>query len=728
MDIMSKTSLNQQINEVELLLNVIKDKETLFEKVAFLSSLSSVKDFLIKNPLIKDYALELPISCDYVVKSIIAINQGPIVFNLKNTGENRIDLLKKLTLELLEIEKSYKYIGGIIGYHLNALSLINNQKIEYSPQKTYIHPECFRLDESLPELPQILRWGLESFEKIFEMYPIGGAGDRLNLKDSHTGFPLPAALLPFLGKTLLEGLIRDLEGREYLYFKLFHQQIWIPVALMTSTEKNNHSHILSICQNTNWFGRRSDNFSFFIQPAAPVITEEGEWSLFAPLCLSLKPGGHGVIWGLAQEEGIFNHLEKQGRRQCIIRQINNPIGGTDSTILALIGLGCHSSKDFGFVSCERPLNCEEGMNVVVENKVEAGYEYSLQNIEYTNFKQCGIEDVPANPGSLFSIFPTNTNILFANIPSIQKALELFPLPGQLINMKSKVPYIDSEGQHSQVRGGRLESTMQSIADQFIKKSAKKLSKEELKNDLNSFIVYNKRPKTISTTKKSYLKGVSSLSTPEQAFYDLLMNHYHLLIECGFKLPEWREFNQFLLQGPACLFLFHPALGPLYSVIKQKIRNGYLHLESEIQLEIAEISIENLELKGSLLVEANPPVGVHNSEGYIEYNKESRCFLKNVIILNQGIDRTSCSESWRNKPNRLESVKIILHEGAEFSAEGILLEGSHFFEVPPNHKMTLLGSGCEWKAELVPIESKTWEWRYEFDSDDTIKLSMWNEYR
>lgn len=46
-----------------------------------------------------------------------------------------------------------------------------------------------------------------------EMYPLGGAGDRLGLVDAVTGEPLPVAMLQYCGRTLLEGLIRDLQVR-----------------------------------------------------------------------------------------------------------------------------------------------------------------------------------------------------------------------------------------------------------------------------------------------------------------------------------------------------------------------------------------------------------------------------------------------------------------------------------------------------------------------------------
>lgn len=51
--------------------------------------------------------------------------------------------------------------------------------------------------------------------QLGEIYPMGGCGDRLGLVDSITGECLPAAMLPYCGRTLLEGLIRDLQVSEF---------------------------------------------------------------------------------------------------------------------------------------------------------------------------------------------------------------------------------------------------------------------------------------------------------------------------------------------------------------------------------------------------------------------------------------------------------------------------------------------------------------------------------
>lgn len=57
-----------------------------------------------------------------------------------------------------------------------------------------------------------------------EIYPLGGSADRLGLVDPDTGECLPAAMLPYCGRSLLEGLIRDLQVQDPCFFK--HQQFY----------------------------------------------------------------------------------------------------------------------------------------------------------------------------------------------------------------------------------------------------------------------------------------------------------------------------------------------------------------------------------------------------------------------------------------------------------------------------------------------------------------------
>ena len=52
-----------------------------------------------------------------------------------------------------------------------------------------------------------------------------GAGDRLGLCDELTGESLPAGMLQYCGRTMIHGLLRDLQAREYLYYSITGQQV-----------------------------------------------------------------------------------------------------------------------------------------------------------------------------------------------------------------------------------------------------------------------------------------------------------------------------------------------------------------------------------------------------------------------------------------------------------------------------------------------------------------------
>ncbi|HAB99135.1 MAG TPA: hypothetical protein DCE71_04870, partial [Parachlamydiales bacterium] len=165
-----------------------------------------------------------------------------------------------------------------------------------------------------------------------------------------------------------------------------------------------------------------------------------------------------------------------------------------------------------FVSCPRLLKTAEGVNVLVERKKGDKVERVLTNIEYCDFARYGIEDKPLEEGGRYSRFTCNTNILFARLQEIEKAVSLCPYPGLLINIKPAT-FVSSSGEKKQIAMGRLESTMQNIADVFIEEHP---VSSEPKTE-KTFVMYNDRKKTISTTKKAYVPGGSLQETPEQGF-------------------------------------------------------------------------------------------------------------------------------------------------------------------------------------------------------------------
>ena len=212
--------------------------------------------------------------------------------------------------------------------------------------------------------------GILSMPFMAEVLPVGGAGDRLGLKDPATGEGLPAAVLPYAGRPMLELLVRDLQAREHLYWRLTGRQLTTPLAVMTSDAKGNHARITALLRRAGWFGRGAASFRLFRQPLVPVTSvEDGRWLLTAPLTAMMKPGGHGAIWKLMRDEGVFDWLAASGREAALVRQISNPMAGVDTTLLALAGTGYVGRRAFGFMSCERVVGAAEGMNVLQERRV-----------------------------------------------------------------------------------------------------------------------------------------------------------------------------------------------------------------------------------------------------------------------------------------------------------------------------------------------------------------------
>lgn len=654
------------------------------------NSFSPFYKMLDKHPLVKRVKERIPpfkmwmegldLKERVMILTLVSLDQADSLFTGWEKREDPAKDLRELAQKLFKIELFYEPIGGIIGYTFLVLKLLQKKGGAYPHTLIETPP---KIDMKEPIVRRYVREGLKKMPLIGEVYPVGGAGDRLNLRDPKTGEALPQAKLQFEGRTLLEGLIRDLKAREVLYERVYGKSTLTPIALMTSSEKMNTRHMIEILEENNWFERPRESYFLFEQPLVPVISVDGTWAANAPFEPLLKPGGHGVLWLLMDEYRVFDWFKKFKRDYLIVRQINNPIAGLDDNLLALAGMGIKEKKAFGFLSCPRLCGSSEGMNVLLQSKNEDGYHSTITNIEYTDFALRGIEDKPM-PSEPYSKYPSNTNILFASIKDVKKALEKSPLPGIVFNAKTKVPYLTEHGL-KETLGGRLESTMQNIADHMTSQTQD--AKVSLK-DLKTFLLYNDRGKTISVTKKEMKKGESLAETPMQAWLDKQKAAYALFEECGFKLPPF----------PDAVIEYSPSLGPLYSIIKQKVKKGALKKGSELLIEGEMIAIEGLDLDGSLKILA----------------PEGRVFLKNILVTNKGLNLRKKHKFWQGTEN-LESLVIECEEHAEFWAENAAFEKPLHLIVPRGHKT--VAKMVKGKLEFITkkISKPSWKWEIGFNS-------------
>ncbi|KAF7124023.1 hypothetical protein RHSIM_Rhsim12G0073000 [Rhododendron simsii] len=267
-------------------------------------------------------------------------------------------VVRRYQIAVLELLAQSTYEGNTINWSKHLNESMGCQLLEVHP------PRVLDLFEDTEYASQAALWGIEGLPDLGEIYPLGGSADRLGLVDPQTA-----------------------AAREFLYFKLYGKQCVIPVAIMTSSAKNNHERITSLCERLGGFGRGRSLFQFFEHSLLPAVgAEDGQWLVtrqFMPVC---KPGGHGVIWKLACDKGIFQWFYNHGRKGATVRQVSNVLAATDLTLLALAGIG--------FASCKRILGATEGKCLVEKKNLDGMWAYGLSCIEYTEFDKFGISEGP----------------------------------------------------------------------------------------------------------------------------------------------------------------------------------------------------------------------------------------------------------------------------------------------------------------------------------------------
>ena len=178
-----------------------------------------------------------------------------------------------------------------------------------------------------------------------------------------------------------------------------------------------------------------------------------------------------------------------------------------------------------------------------------------------------------------------------------------------------------------------------------------------------------------------------------------------------------------------MILRHPALGPLWEVVRQKVRGGRLGEGSELRLEIAEASVVDLDLEGSLLVEADSPLGTARGEdGAMVFDDSScgRVILEGVTVRNAGVDwEHEDTQPWAARHRRKEMCSIELRGDSAFVARGVTFAGEAQFVVPEGMVMTVTQPDAE--GELIISTRKLeaedrWRWDYT-TTDDDVTLTL-----
>lgn len=685
------------------LLETLAPCTTMAETLSQLEKLFPPTPILQKYPELLSWYKDAPLPEKLVLMKLIALNQFTPLFSQFETVPNKIEKVKELTHSLVRVDSFYRNIGGLIGYQDTILRLFLAKDTPLDATK-FLLPPYIDIRQKNEEVWKLAYEGVKNLPQTAQILVLGGAGDRLNLIDSKTNEPLPVACLIFDGKTLFEGLMRDIEAQEYFYYRAFGKQISLPVVIMTSFTKNNNQHIVAMGKKNNWYGHNVHAIQIITQDQVPMVSLDGQWVTTAPFTLDMKPGGHGVIWKLAQESGSFQWLRSHGATSFIVRQVNNPLVGLDMNIASLLGYGTSHHKAFGFISIPSRPGLSEGLNIL---SIKPDNTAAISNIEYTQFTE-----LKTTRPDLFKegACPANTNTLYANIAAIEDAVRKNPFPGTIVNAKATPEALKNAS--TKKIAARLECSMQNIADTFSSPFTENSRKDP--NSLTTFLLLQEREKLMSVAKKAFCPPQSVTETPESCYYDWLQACRRMLKDhCGFTLPKEQTLEEYLKDGPAFTFSFNPAIGPFWNVIGQKIHGGTLFPHADLTLDLAEISCSHLTLDGSLSIKALSPIGSQEEAGTIFSDKVGRAFLENVTIKNEGFVSRTATEALNKSTKPKEQCEIILEGFSEIVAKDVTITGPLYLFVP-NGQRAILSATPSGEPDITFELISTPSWTYSID--------------
>jgi hypothetical protein len=270
--------------------------------------------------------------------------------------------------------------------------------------------------------------------------------------------------------------------------------------------------------------------------------------------------------------------------------------------------------------------------------------------------------------------------------------------------------------------------------------------------LPTFAVHAARRQVTSSAKRAARPGADPADpaalaqTPEGAHADAAANGVDLLAACGVALPPSATAPgpRSPAGTPACVaFHWHPALGPLWEVIAQKVRGGRLGPGSELVLDVAEAALTGLRLDGSLLVTADAPLGhweespdgaADPSPRLVYSPRCGRVRLAGVTVTNAGVDWAHpASQAWSRRLVRREAAAITLHGQSEFEAAGVVLSGDLSFVVPHGYRLTVTADGASpdgLRRTLTRLprsgcggRAPTWEWAAAWGEGGAVRLEM-----
>ncbi len=185
-------------SQLERLAEKLKCCSSDSQRIEELDQEPSVAQWVQESSLWKRFSANLRANAfkELIVKSLVAVGQQDHLL-----WDGDAEKLERMLEDLSLVETFYRDIGGIVGYHWVLCSSLRH-KDKVLTQGHYHRPPGVDISVQNDAVARYILKAIVCLPQLAEIYPVGGAADRLKFCDPMSGQPLPAAKLQFCGHTL----------------------------------------------------------------------------------------------------------------------------------------------------------------------------------------------------------------------------------------------------------------------------------------------------------------------------------------------------------------------------------------------------------------------------------------------------------------------------------------------------------------------------------------------
>lgn len=553
----------------------------------------------------------------------------------KNWPEPGIDSQDKRRLlsQLIHIDESYP--GGLRAYIQNARELLAASKRGDNPYDGYTPevPDGVKLDFASEKYLEAEELGMKEMCRTGFILVAGGLGERLG----YSGIKLALPSDICTEKPFLQLYIDHILALEKKSNALNGSDEKIPLVLMTSGDTDTLTR--SFLEDNKYFGMDTSQLFIIKQEKVPsLIDNDAHFNLSEedPYLIESKPHGHGDVHMLLHQSGLARTWQQSGVKWLVFFQDTNAV--VFNKIPAAVGISVQNNYDMNTLTV--PRSAGEAAGGIAKLKRPDGSSLTI-NVEYNQLdpllKSTTQPEGDVADKSGYSPFPGNTNVLIMEMNNYHNTLERSggAVP-EFVNPK----YADDK-KNTFLKATRLESMMQDIP---------KLFPPEAKVGFTQFnrrMCFSAVKNNIVDAAKKAEAGLppESASTGEA---DIYFSHIRRLEAAGTNIQfadrtSWAGIT--VENGPK--IILSPAFACSIEEIKRKVKRAKISPRSTLILDGEHITIDGLELDGTLIIRSVPEAHVH---------------FENFKIENKGWEFQELEDS-ETEPEvlRIRGYKLLKHE-------------------------------------------------------------------